>query len=228
MAESPRDPLPVILLALTVVSGIVDAISFLGFEHTFVANMTGNLVFLAFSLAGVAGISAAGSLVALAAFLAGAGVAGRLDTALASTRERLLAVAVTAEAALFCVGAVIAALWPGGFVQGPGFVVIVCLGIAMGIQNGVARKLAVPDLTTSVLTMTMTGIAADSSLAGGKNPRLGRRLTAVASLLAGAAAGAFLVLHVRPLAALVLATVLLVAATAGAWSIARGAGPRSA
>jgi hypothetical protein len=45
------------LLVLTAVSGIVDAISFLGLGHVFTANMTGNVAFLAFAVAGIPGVS---------------------------------------------------------------------------------------------------------------------------------------------------------------------------
>ncbi|GAA4839112.1 DUF1275 family protein [Kitasatospora terrestris] len=69
------------------------------------------------------------------------------------------------------------------------------LAPAMGLRNGTVRKLGVPDLTTTVLTLTLTGIAADSSLAGGDNPRSARRLGAVLAMLAGAAPGAALVVH---------------------------------
>jgi len=64
----------------------------------------------------------------------------------------------------------------------------------MGIRNAIIRKLAVPDLTTTVLTLTITGLAADSAFAGGENPRWKRRSASVGALLAGAAAGA-LFLH---------------------------------
>lgn len=70
--------------------------------------------------------------------------------------------------------------------------VIALLAIGMGLQNATVRRLALPDLTTTVLTMTLTGLAADSPVAGGSNPRLGRRLTAVAAMIAGAVAGASL------------------------------------
>jgi uncharacterized membrane protein YoaK (UPF0700 family) len=65
----------------------------------------------------------------------------------------------------------------------------------MGIQNAVARKLAVPDLTTTVLTLTIAGMAADSALAGGPGSQAGRRLIAVVTMLAGALIGAVLVRH---------------------------------
>jgi uncharacterized membrane protein YoaK (UPF0700 family) len=102
------------------------------------------------------------------------------------------------------------------------------LAIAMGIQNAVARKLAVPDLTTTVLTMTLTGLGADiRAVLGGTGPEgkgriaaraaLGRRLLAIAAMLVGAIAGALLVLHVSPLSALALAAAVL--AGAEAWAV---------
>lgn len=50
-------PLPPLLVAMTVVTGLVDAFSYLVLGHVFVANMTGNVVFLAFALAGAHGFS---------------------------------------------------------------------------------------------------------------------------------------------------------------------------
>ena len=60
-----------------------------------------------------------------------------------------------------------------------------------------------------MLTLTLTGLAADSWLAGGHSPRAGRRLAAVGLMAAGALAGALLqrvdvalpVLAAAPLAA---------------------------
>ena len=49
-SEHDRDwPLPPLLLGLTVVTGLIDAFSYLALGHVFVANMTGNVVFLAFA-----------------------------------------------------------------------------------------------------------------------------------------------------------------------------------
>ena len=85
----------------------------------------------------------------------------------------------------------------------------------MGIQNAAARKIAVPDLTTTVLTLTITGIAADSALAGGPGSKAGSRLTPVVIMLAGALIGAVLVRHAPifyPLA-IALVTIALGAVT---------------
>jgi uncharacterized membrane protein YoaK (UPF0700 family) len=77
----------------------------------------------------------------------------------------------------------------------------------MGTRNAAVRKLAIPDLTTTVLTLTITGIGADSSLANGNNPRLARRVASVAAMFFGAALGA-VVIHYSISVALWLATAI--------------------
>jgi uncharacterized membrane protein YoaK (UPF0700 family) len=68
-ADSGFGPLPPLLVVMTVVTGVVDAVSDLALGHVFVANMTGNVVFLGFALAGADGLSVPASLVALAGAL---------------------------------------------------------------------------------------------------------------------------------------------------------------
>jgi len=66
------------------------------------------------------------------------------------------------------------------------YVVIGLLAARLGLQNATVRRLAVPDVTTTTLTLSLTGLAADSWLAGGHSPRVGRRLAAVGLMAAGA------------------------------------------
>jgi hypothetical protein len=61
-AQRSNGPLPGFLVALTVVTGLVDAFSYLSLGHVFVANMTGNVVFLGFAMAGAGDISITRSL----------------------------------------------------------------------------------------------------------------------------------------------------------------------
>jgi uncharacterized membrane protein YoaK (UPF0700 family) len=201
--------------ALTVVSGVVDAVSYLGLGRVFTANMTGNVVLLGFAAAGAPGFSVAASLASLGAFLVGAVCAGRLVRRL--PRRRLLLAALAIEGGLVagaCLVAYAATSVSTGWAR---FVVIVLLALGMGVRNSVIRRLAVPDVTTTVLTMTLTGLAADSSLAGGDNPRAGRRAGAVGAMLLGAFAGAWLYLRhgAGPPLALAAATVLGTAAALG-------------
>jgi uncharacterized membrane protein YoaK (UPF0700 family) len=203
-------PLPALLLIFTLLTGLVDAISYLGLGQVFVANMTGNVVFLGFALAGASGLSFAASLVALLAFLAGAAAGGRLGTRLGGHRGRLLAITVYVKIAL--VGAAFAMSLAGlDYNSGVGrYAFIILLGLSMGMQNATARRLGVPDLTTTVLTLSLTGLAADSTLAGGKNPNPGRRVVAALTMFAGAAIGALLMLRVGISAVLALGLALLV------------------
>jgi uncharacterized membrane protein YoaK (UPF0700 family) len=227
----PHGPLPPLLLALTVVTGLVDAVSYLVLGHVFVANMTGNVVFLGFALAGASGFSIAASLAALGAFSLGALAGGRMTTELGAHRGRLLAVAGGVEVAL-----VVASVGLAATARDPGsgsarYVLIVLLGVAMGTQNAAARKLAVPDLTTTVLTLTITGMFADGRLAGGTASRIGRRLLSTLAMFLGGLVGALLVLHARPALAIAVASIVLlvVAVTAAVrsrtdrpWIHARG------
>ena len=206
--KSDRDgSLVPLLLVLTVVTGLVDAVSYLKLGHVFVANMTGNVVFLGFAVAGAQDFSVSASLVAIAAFLVGALAGGRLGSSMVEHRTRFFAIAIVVKLALVGLASIFAiAMADGGLVQ---YGLIVLLALAMGLQNAAARFLAVPDLTTTVLTLTLTGLAADSTPAGGSNPRVGRRLLATSAMFLGAAVGAFLVLHVGVGAVLALTFTLL-------------------
>ncbi|MEU7021582.1 DUF1275 family protein [Streptomyces sp. NPDC046203] len=222
-------PLPPLLLTLTVVTGLVDAVSYLALGQVFVANMTGNVVFLGFALAHAPGLSLLASVVALAAFLAGAFGGGRLASArFAAHRGRLLARSTAVQSALVAVAVTAAAVFgdSGGAGDTGGrvtpvvrYTLVVALGLAMGLQNAVARRLAVPDLTTTVLTLTLTGLAADSAPAGGSaggqaggpSPSPGRRLLSVTAMLLGAYGGAQLVLRGHLVLTLSLVLALLAA-----------------
>ncbi|MGO8958992.1 MAG: YoaK family protein [Streptosporangiaceae bacterium] len=227
-ADSPR-PVPgdqsgersliAVLLTLTMLSGVVDAVCYLGLGRVFTANMTGNVVVLGFAAAGAPGFSVTASLTSLGCFLAGA-VAGGILSRRVARRSRLLVTAIGLEAVFVAAASIVAfaaATVATGWAR---YTAIAILAIAMGVRNSVIRRLAIPDMTTTVLTMTLTGLAADSSLAGGSNPRAGRRSAAVLAMLIGAFAGAALYLHRG--AALPLA---IAAAAAGLAAIAVLAGP---
>jgi uncharacterized membrane protein YoaK (UPF0700 family) len=207
--EVKHGPLPVLLVAMTLVTGLVDAFSYLVLGHVFVANMTGNVVFLAFALAGAAGFSISASLVALGSFVLGSMGGGLLGSRLGQHRGRLLSVAAALQALFLCTAAVLAALSGNPVPAGYSNSLIIVLGIAMGIQNATARKLAVPDLTTTVLTLTIVGVAADSHLVGGSGSRAGRRLISVAAMFVGALVGSLLIFHVPIVSPLVIALIVI-------------------
>jgi uncharacterized membrane protein YoaK (UPF0700 family) len=225
-------PLPEILLMLTIVTGLVDAVSILALGRVFVANMTGNVVFAGFAIVGAPGFSLGASLFALGGFLVGAAADGAVAGRAGHDRALHLRAAAGSELALLVIALVIVVasgdpavshgvlhIATGGVPFGGGITYSVAgvLAIAMGMQNSAARKLAVPDLTTSVLTMTLTGIGADSRAGRRGHLTLARRLLAVVTMLAGAMAGGWLVLEVGAVVPLAVAAAL-VAITAG-WAV---------
>jgi uncharacterized membrane protein YoaK (UPF0700 family) len=204
-------PLVPMMVALTFLTGLVDAASYLKLGHVFVANMTGNVVFLGFALAGAGGLSIAASLLALGSFLLGALAGGWLGAQNSSHRGRLLRAANVTQALLILLALLMALLASEPLQEGVRYALIVLLALAMGVQNAAALRLAVPELTTTVLTRTLTGLASESSLVGGAGSRLGRRSVAVAAMLLGALSGGLLVLHVSVAATLAVALVVAAA-----------------
>jgi uncharacterized membrane protein YoaK (UPF0700 family) len=220
-AASEHGPLPRLLIALTVVTGLVDAFSYLTLGHVFVANMTGNVVFFGFALAGVGQVSALASLVAVMAFAAGAALGGRLARRSQPHRGFLLAATCLIQTVPVLASAIVAtALGTGLLVTR--LVLVVLLAATMGGQNAVVRRLGVPDLTTTVLTLTVTGLVADASPAAVRV----RRLLAVLSMVLGALIGGVLLRLGATSAPLWLATALLLTCATGAYAAARS--PRSA
>ncbi len=208
--DPAHGPLPAALLILTVVTGLVDAVSILDLGRVFVANMTGNVVFVGFALAGAPGFSLAASLSALGGFLVGAAAAGRLVAQLKDNRPALIRAGLLAEFALAVVALTISVAEGRHLAEMARDLIAADLAIAMGLQNAVVRELKVPDLTTTVLTMTLTGIAAEIRTAGSSVAI--RRILAVLCMLGGAALGAVLVIHAEPAWALAAATGLMAAA----------------
>jgi uncharacterized membrane protein YoaK (UPF0700 family) len=73
-----------------------------------------------------------------------------------------------------------------------GYLVIAILSSAMGIQNTLLRRWGIPDLATNVITLTLAALLAESTLAGGSNPRAARRAGSILIFAVSAAFGAFL------------------------------------
>jgi uncharacterized membrane protein YoaK (UPF0700 family) len=208
--DSRHGPLPPLLLSMTLVTGLVDAFSYLLLGHVFVANMTGNVVFLGFALAGAPGFSVTSSLTAVAAFGLGALLGGKLGSRHRDHRGRLHSSAASVQALFLAASVILVAASGSPIAAGYHYALIAVLGIAMGIQNASARRLAVPDLTTTVLTLTITGIAADSSLAGGSGSRAVRRLLAITTMLGGALLGAVLIRHAHAYYPLSIALIVII------------------
>jgi uncharacterized membrane protein YoaK (UPF0700 family) len=211
-AVGTRDAL---LIGLTFAAGVVDAVSYLGLGHIFTANMTGNVVFLALAVGERSLLTALYSVGALIGFCVGAIVAGRI---LLRPRPPGLwprRVTLVLGGELACLAA-FAIAWAatGGDSEGGGliYVLIGLSSVGMGMQNAAARHLAVPGLTTTVVTTALTGLMVDLPALGIAGSAQRRAAWAVLALFSGAAIGAALIVYGRPFAPLVtVATVAVVA-----------------
>jgi uncharacterized membrane protein YoaK (UPF0700 family) len=216
-----------LMLLLTGVSGLVDATSYLQLGHVFVANMTGNIVFLGFALAGATGISLQNSATAIVSFLVGALAAARL----ARRRELEGASLLRIATAIQCVIVVLAIAFgfasraPNGVTA---YAVVALLAAAMGVQSATTSRLAIPGFnSTVVLTTMLSTLAAESRLAGGSGANNGRRVLAIASMFGGGLIGAALALRLIWLAPLVVAALALAVTFVASTRIGAGAGIRT-
>ena len=220
------------LVVLTFVAGLVDALSYLSLGHVFVANVTGNIVFLGFSIAHAQGFVWWTSALTLVSFMVGALIGGRIIRRFEENRAKHLLVSTCVQAS-FVLAALIGVYLLNQLITGTAddasgvssiarlaqttqasqasqpslnfptarhidlhiILLIVLLAPAMGIQNSTARKLSVPDLPTTVLTMTLTGVVADASAHGHQQSKLGRRAVVMLALASGALTGALLRAH---------------------------------
>lgn len=213
-----------LMLVLTFATGIVDAVGYLGLDRVFTANMTGNVVILGMALTGAEDLPIVGPVVALAGFLLGAALTGRVlrRSPTGWTTASTLVFLAVGLGQLVLAGVVTrlgdaVPVEAGSTPPAAALAVTGVLGLVMGGQGAAARRLAVKDVTTVVVTSTLTGLAADSRLAGGTGEGWRRRIGAVALILAGAAAGAALLRLGLGVGLVVAAGITLVAALLGHW-----------
>ena len=180
-----------LMLALTFTTGIVDAVGYLGLDRVFTGNMTGNVVILGMGLIGGTGLPVAGPVIALAAFMCGAAAGGRVlrgDLHGWTPRHTGLFGCVALVLLLAAVTAVLLDS-PGHVAQ---YAITAALAVAMGCQAATARHIAVNDVSTVVVTSTLTGLASDSVLGRGEGQPWKRRAAAILLIGLGAFTGAAL------------------------------------
>lgn len=193
IAAFPRDGFHLgLMLALTFSTGVIDAVGYLGLDKVFTGNMTGNVVILGMALVDGNGLPVLGPLLALAGFMAGAAVGGRVLKPAGPGWTRRTTVLFSMVAGVMLAATVLLFVIEDDFSRPIGMSITTVLGAAMGVQAATARFIAVKDVTTVVVTSTITGLAADSVLGNGKSGGTVRRALAVILILAGAIAGAAL------------------------------------
>jgi uncharacterized membrane protein YoaK (UPF0700 family) len=205
----------VLMLVLTFSTGIVDAVGYLGLDRVFTANMTGNVVILGMALTGADDLPVVGPVVALIGFVLGAMLAGLLLRGAPKGWHRRVT-ALLGLVGVLLVAAMIPVL--AGGEEAPEWALLITtgvLGLAMGLQAGAARHIAIADVTTVVITSTLAGLAFDSWLGRRVGQKWARRVLAVALIALGALAGAALLLVHLAVGIGVAAAITLVVAALG-------------
>jgi uncharacterized membrane protein YoaK (UPF0700 family) len=199
----------VALLLLTFATGLVDAIGVLVLGHVFVANMTGNVIFLGFWLVPHTTVDLTAALVAFVSFVAGTVVGGRLSRLLDGDARRWLTIALGTEVVLLLGLSILAGAGVLDYRDNTKLILVAGLAVVFGSQNAAARQFGIQELSTTVLTSTIVGIGMDSRLAGGTGHREKLRISVLLTMCTGAAVGAtmsrFTVAPVIALAAVVVA-----------------------
>lgn len=216
-ASAVRD---LMLVGLTFASGAVDAIAFLGLDKVFSSFMTGNLVFLGLGLAGSTEPDLPRVIPALLAFALGVFLAVRIvkPTRGSSIWPRRVSVALAVGAlaqAAFLVSWLVTSGRPSA---GAGHVLIALSALAFGLQSAAVMSLDVKGVFTTAATATVIMLIGDEAGWSESTPERRRLASVLVGLVAGAAAGAYLLLHARAYAPILpLAATLAVISAAVIW-----------
>jgi uncharacterized membrane protein YoaK (UPF0700 family) len=203
----------VCLLLLTFATGIVDAVSVLVLGHVFVANMTGNVIFLGFWFVPHSGVDLTAAIVAFVSFLAGTVLGGRFARHIDSEVRLWLTVALGAEVVVLLTLSILSGVGVLNYHDNTKLILIAGLAATFGSQNVTARLFGIQELSTTVLTSTIVALGFDSRLAGGTGHREKLRYSVVVTMCAGAVAGATITrFTVAPAIALAAAVVAVSAA----------------
>lgn len=211
------------MVALTFSTGITDAVGFLGLDRVFVGNMTGNVVVLGMAMIGADDLPVLGPVLALFGFMVGAAVSGRTlrSHAHGSWEAAVTLVLTLVGLTVMIVAVLIATAGPPSHTATVAITTV--LGVAMGMQAATARTVAVKDVTTVVVTSSITGLAAESWFGANVAGSSGRRIGVVLALLGGAAVGAAALRMSLSAGLFISAAVVLLVAGVGALTHRRGA-----
>ncbi|MBV9580274.1 MAG: DUF1275 domain-containing protein [Chloroflexi bacterium] len=194
------------LVVLTFVTGLLDAVTYLGLGHVFAANQTGNVIVLGFALVGAGQISASSALASFVAFVIGAAFSGWTVPRLQRVTRGWARAMFVLEAVLLGLAAVMSVLWTTPVAA---VVLVIVIAFCMGMRNVTLQHLGHGTVSTTVVTSTLANLAG-IGLVGRRWHEVRPRLGAVLAMIIGAALGAVL-LQYGSLLVLGLAAVLTLA-----------------
>jgi uncharacterized membrane protein YoaK (UPF0700 family) len=202
------------LLLLTFATGLADAVSVLVLGRVFVANMTGNVIYLGFWLAPETNIDLGGVVVVVPTFVATTIVSGRLHRRIGHRARPWITIVLATEIVVLTALSILAGTGVLHYHDNTKLIVIALLAVTFGLQHSSARQFGIAELSTTVLTSTIVSLGLDSRLAGGTGERQKLRFAVVITMCAGAFVGAtmtrYVVAPVFAAIAAVVATSLLI------------------
>ena len=202
------------LLLLTFATGLADSLSILVLGHVFVANMTGNVIFLGFWLAPRTSIDLTAVAVALPTFVTTTILSGRLSRHFGIRTRPWITTVLTTEIVLLATLSILAGAGVLHYHDNTKLIIIGFLAVTFGLQHSSARQFGIQELSTTVLTSTIVSLGIDSRLSGGTGERQKLRFTVVFTMCAGAFLGAtmsrFVIAPVFALTAAVVTVSLLI------------------
>lgn len=202
------------LLLLTFATGLADSLSILVLGHVFVANMTGNVIFLGFWLAPRTSIDLTAVAVALPTFVTTTILSGRLSRYFGIRTRPWITTVLATEIVLLVTLSILAGAGVLHYHDNTKLIMIGFLAVTFGLQHSSARQFGIQELSTTVLTSTIVSLGLDSRLSGGTGERQKLRFTVVFTMCAGAFLGAtmsrFVVAPVFALTAAVVTVSLLI------------------
>src|SRR6202007_1033323 len=178
------------LLLLTFATGLADAINILVLGHVFVANMTGNVIFLGFWLAPKTSIDLTAVVVALPTFVCTTVLSGRLSRYFGERTRSWITTVLATEIVLLVALSILAGAGVLHYHDNSKLIMIGVLAVTFGLQHSSARQFGIQELSPTVLTSTIVSLGLDSRLAGGTGKREKLRLSVVFTMCAGALVGA--------------------------------------
>jgi uncharacterized membrane protein YoaK (UPF0700 family) len=202
------------LLLLTFATGLADAVSVLVLGRVFVANMTGNVIYLGFWLAPETNIDLGAVAVVVPTFVATTILSGRLHRHIGHRARPWITIVLATEIVVLATLSILAGTGVLHYHDNTKLVIIAMLAVTFGLQHSSARQFGIQELSTTVLTSTIVSLGLDSRLAGGTGERQKLRFAVVITMCAGAFVGAtmtrYVVAPVFAAIAAVVATSLLI------------------
>ena len=196
------------LLMLTASTGCIDAVSYLALDKVFTGNMTGNVLFIGFSLVGAGNTPLLNNIIALLGFALGSIVGGRIVGRSAPKGLPGSSRAVLIGGAALMIALAVYWLVVHDLSHPALLIVTALLAVVMGAQVSAVKPIGNSDVTTIVVTNTLANLARDSRLAGGAGKNWFPRLAAVIAMGIGAAIGAVCVERLGGAVALLAGTII--------------------